>query len=436
MHAPSRPTAESVPPTAEWYYRHGDRIHGPLTFDDLKASFALGFLAPEDPICVRPRPVWVAAAEVLRGGGPSGRAMGGPAPTGARRDGGFTLLELLVVLAACVLLAAAALPAVASAREASRRSLCADRQRQVSAAIHAYHEVEGQFPTGIDYERDGRDCGVRTGRYPWTVALLPRLGFGAIADRINPASFGGGGPDTVTDPGTMKAYQTTIPVFQCPSDTHQRISLRTPHGHLWDSYTQSNVVACFSPHGFHVEPEADRPCLIRHRLDGGQATTDNPTVVSEDPLATLPGRSLFNFFGRARSLDSVTDGQSATAMLSEVVAGGVPATFGFVDVRGTWWSDQGVAYSHWHTPNDPRPDQQGGGSRQPSPKRGVPDVIVGRGGGPGCMTAARSRHPGGVNATFVDGAVHFIDEGIDPIVWTALGSIDGGEGQSDAVERR
>jgi prepilin-type processing-associated H-X9-DG protein len=43
------------------------------------------------------------------------------------------------------------------------------------------------------------------------------------------------------------------------------------------------------------------------------------------------------------------------------------------------------------------------------------------------MTAARSRHPGGVNATFVDGSVRFIDETIASNVWTGLGSMDGGE---------
>ena len=43
------------------------------------------------------------------------------------------------------------------------------------------------------------------------------------------------------------------------------------------------------------------------------------------------------------------------------------------------------------------------------------------------MVAARSYHPGGVNATFVDGSVRFVGETIASEVWTGLGSMDGGE---------
>jgi prepilin-type processing-associated H-X9-DG protein len=40
---------------------------------------------------------------------------------------------------------------------------------------------------------------------------------------------------------------------------------------------------------------------------------------------------------------------------------------------------------------------------------------------------SRSYHPGGVNALFGDGSVHFIKEGVDPAVWRCLGSVSGGE---------
>jgi prepilin-type processing-associated H-X9-DG protein len=42
-------------------------------------------------------------------------------------------------------------------------------------------------------------------------------------------------------------------------------------------------------------------------------------------------------------------------------------------------------------------------------------------------TAARSYHPGGVNASFCDGSVKFIKNTVNPTVWLALGSIGGGE---------
>ena len=44
----------------------------------------------------------------------------------------------------------------------------------------------------------------------------------------------------------------------------------------------------------------------------------------------------------------------------------------------------------------------------------------------GAITA-RSYHPGGVNALFADGSVHFIKSSVDGNTWCALGTIAGGE---------
>lgn len=35
-----------------------------------------------------------------------------------------------------------------------------------------------------------------------------------------------------------------------------------------------------------------------------------------------------------------------------------------------------------------------------------------------------SRHPGGVNAAFLDGSVRFLSDGVDRMVWRMLGSIE------------
>lgn len=41
--------------------------------------------------------------------------------------------------------------------------------------------------------------------------------------------------------------------------------------------------------------------------------------------------------------------------------------------------------------------------------------------------AAWSRHPGGVNALFVDGGVRFLKDTVVPATWRALGTMAGGE---------
>src|SRR5688572_16702266 len=66
----------------------------------------------------------------------------------SRRPGGFTLVELLVVIAIIGTLVALLLPAVQSAREASRRTACGNHLKQIGIAQHAFYDVHNRFPPG------------------------------------------------------------------------------------------------------------------------------------------------------------------------------------------------------------------------------------------------------------------------------------------------
>src|SRR5688572_32742483 len=74
---------------------------------------------------------------------------------------GFTLVELLVVVAVIGVLVALLMPAVQMARESARRVSCTNNMRQIGLGLDYFHDTNGVLPPGAITGKTGAAKQVR-----------------------------------------------------------------------------------------------------------------------------------------------------------------------------------------------------------------------------------------------------------------------------------
>ena len=356
---------------------------------------------------------------------------------GRRVSRGFTLIELMVVMAVIAILVALLLPAVQQTRAAARGVQCRNNLKQLGLALHSYHDIYGMFPA-----RQGGSGTVFEGghrfRMSGFVALLPYYEQAALYDQIMRAQDK---PWADTPWWNQK-----LTILMCPADS----GMAPPAGD--------------GPRG-----------LVNYAFCGGD--TYLASVVSEsertDPVLAAKNLPMANrgIFGRGSCtrMSDITDGTSNTIALSErcrpahlrdrgmvaVDDNGDPATYLPSACQATWsgssylpsvkmfeestspgyrWGDGSAFFQAFNTILPPNSAScLIGASAWP-----------GGGGhfGPGIWTVT-SLHAGGVYALHADGSARFISDSIDSVgaslrveassgpsaigVWGSLGTKQGGE---------
>ncbi|MEX0671068.1 MAG: DUF1559 domain-containing protein [Pirellulales bacterium] len=141
---------------------------------------------------------------------------------------GFTLVELLVVIAIIATLIGLLLPAVQSAREAARRTQCANNLRQLPLAFHNYEAVRKILPPLKRlFSGTITACEPAMAHRSWAPDVLPYLEESALMASYNlsrnwwenqDGSAPNGGTAGVLDndpTGNRAIARTVLSVFQC-----------------------------------------------------------------------------------------------------------------------------------------------------------------------------------------------------------------------------
>ena len=281
---------------------------------------------------------------------------------------GFTLVELLVVIAIIAILIALLLPAVQSAREAARRSQCQNNLKQIGLAILNYHDTYRAYPPGVDYTSGYKGGGGCCG-FAWSATILPFIEEYNLYQAID-LDYGYNFWEVRNEVRQLFSF------YQCPSAP------------------ANEVVACCNAY----LPEPD---------DTGETNYGNVATFRVTRQAQDTNGTGIIFDNSAVRMSGITDGTSQTAIVTETDFGQDDPT------KATWGSQcpnlQCFIGKDW------------AGQNSVTTAHGINSWLFFN------DAPIQSHHPGGAHFAFADGHVIFLTESIDQATLDALGTRELGE---------
>jgi type II secretory pathway pseudopilin PulG len=320
-------------------------------------------------------------------------------------------VELLVVIAIIGVLIALLLPAVQAAREAARRMQCANNIKQLSLALHGYHDTFEALPPEVitqggitGYAEDGTPTFQKGQNLSCLGRTLPYIEQTGISGEWNIGSFDWAtlGGDAAKGGHTYfgKWGKIKIPVFLCPSCTQVLNQAGNGPGESFTAHYIANAGAA----------ESDMTSSSVYRWD--------TSITASSTGAWITNGIIYRNSGVPFS--GITDGTSNTIAWSEIAwdefkqMTWVRSTGSLCFAKA--WAET-LPINHY--------------------KKGLPgsyDITVNGTTGTGDVTSTStnygsfgSKHPGGINVGLCDGSIRFMSETIEARIRLNLACRDEGE---------
>src|SRR5262245_54773143 len=316
----------------------------------------------------------------------------------------FTLVELLVVIAIIGVLVALLLPAVQTAREASRRTACANNIKQLGMGMQMHHDVYGRLPSGGD-----ANSGVRY-VIGWPAHIFPFIEQKALRDQIDGLTTNAlltvmpwrllASPHL----GDSPMYTSSIPVFRCPSS---ELGKKSPDA--WNTATP--------------DINALNQAALHYRANGGSATVE--LLQGNQSRHAWWCTSGVIYPKSAVRFADITDGTSNTLLVGET-----SSAFGRPLFSRSWGSIQPWTWGYYNYPAQTNPPDDNLGWLMIDHK-----VVTYPIGYTGSFftneTPFTSAHPNGVNMALVDGSTRFMTKNTPLLVLQAMATRGWGETFTD-----
>jgi prepilin-type N-terminal cleavage/methylation domain-containing protein/prepilin-type processing-associated H-X9-DG protein len=323
---------------------------------------------------------------------------------GVRPRPGFTLVELLVVMAIIAILVGLLLPAVQAAREAARRTSCTNNMKQQGLAVLNYENTYKMMPSGgegTDYTQSPPATMFDT--HSLFTQILPYVEQSLLYNQMNlDYSY----RDTRC-PANQEAAQQDIPIYMCPSDPF--MSTKDPQG-----YGKLDYFAT-------VYTDIDPDTGLRNK------------ALRADGALCVP----------AAPISSIADGTSNTILIIEDTGRNHPSQLyktlskyndptcaaGNCDPEDASGTNSMRAVHRWADPDAGGSGVSGPPNASATYQKYINQNAIPLGGPPECPWTTNncglndepfSFHPGGCNAVFADGSARFLSNKIDAPTMRAL----------------